>query len=212
MLHCQLFGEDIVLTLSRGNCEAIVKLIEIGSGKLKKLLRSSELKDSEVKMSAVNPKIEAPVSEKTNKKGLVVEGFVILAVIGLIVSISIPNFRSIQQEGSVIKIEGDLDTLKVAITSYRRNHSDAFPANIHSGLANANPTIVPKTLTDPWNTDSIHNTYGYFKGTDPTFGDYFFAYTRGPKGDTLPVWESTSQQVIYSGSGSVISNAPITKN
>lgn len=148
----------------------------------------------------------------TNKKGFsLVELVIVMAVIALILSIAIPNFRAMQQEGSLTKVEGDLDTLKVAITSYWRNNSQAYPANVHTALTGATPSVITKVLTDPWLTDSTNATYGFTKGTDATYGDYFFIYTKGPLADTAPTWDATNQRVNYSGTGRVVSNAPVLK-
>lgn len=146
------------------------------------------------------------------RKGFsLVELVIVMAVIALILSIAIPNFRAMQQEGSLTKVEGDLDTLKVAITSYWRNNTQSYPANIHSALTGATPSVITKVLADPWTTDSTNSTYGFTKGTDATFGEYFFIYTKGPGADTAPEWDATNQRVKYSGSGRVVSNAPIIK-
>jgi len=147
------------------------------------------------------------------KKGFsLVELVIVMAVIALIMSIAIPNFRSMQQEGSLTKAEGDLDTLKIAISSYWRGNAQAYPANIHTALTGATPSVITKVLTDPWVTDATNVTYGYTKGTDATFGDYFFLYTKGPKADTAPAWDATNQRVNYTGTGRVVSNAPVLKN
>lgn len=148
----------------------------------------------------------------TNSKGFsLVELVIVMAVIALILSIAIPNFRAMQQEGSLTKVEGDLDTLKVAVTSYWRNNNQSYPTNIHTDLTAATPSVITKTLADPWTTDSTNTTYGFLKGNDATFGDYFYIYTKGPAGDTAPEWDATNQRVKYSGSGRVVSNAPIVK-
>lgn len=148
---------------------------------------------------------------KKSKFFPIIEVFVVLAVIALILSIAIPNFRNMQQEGDFTKAEGDLDTIKIAVTSYWRNNSQAYPANVHSALTSTNPAVITKVLTDPWSSDSINNTYSYVKGNDPTFGDYYYVYTKGPKADTTPRWDSANHQVTYSGSGKVVSNAAIVK-
>lgn len=148
-----------------------------------------------------------------NRKGFsLVELVIVMAVIALILSIAIPNFRAMQREGEYTKAEGDLDTLKVAVTSYWRHNSKAYPANIHTGLTGATPSVITKTMPDPWNTDSTNVTYGYAKGNDSTFGDWFYVYTKGPNADTTPSFNATNQRVEYTGSGRVISNAPILKN
>lgn len=151
--------------------------------------------------------------KKLDKNGFtLVELVIVMAVIALILSIAIPNFRSMQQEGQLTKAEGDLDTLKIALTSYWRNNSQTYPANIHTALTTAIPSVITKALADPWLTDAANVTYGYTKATDATFGDYFFVYTKGLKADTAPAWDAVNQRVNYTGSGRVISNAPIQKN
>lgn len=148
-----------------------------------------------------------------SKRGFsLVELVIVMAVIALILSIAIPNFRAMQQEGSLTKVEGDLDTLKVAVTSYWRNNSQAYPANVHAVLTGATPSVITKVLGDPWTTDTTNVTYGYTTGTDAAFGDYFFIYSKGPGGDTAPTWDATNKRVNYTGSGRVVSNAPVVKN
>lgn len=146
-----------------------------------------------------------------NKGFTLVELVIVMAVIALLLSIAIPNFRAMQQEGSLTKAEGDLNTLKNAVTSYWRNQSHAYPADIHAALTGTTPKVITKSLSDPWTTDSTNSTYGYTSGTDTNFGDYFVIYTKGPTGDTAPTWDATNQQFTYTGNGRVVSNAPVVK-
>lgn len=152
------------------------------------------------------------MSMGNKKQGFtLVELVIVMAVIGLLLAVAIPNFRAMQQEGSLTKVEGDLSTLKTAVTSYWRNQGNVYPADIHSSLTAATPSVITKVLSDPWNTDSTNSTYGYTLATDATFGSYFFLYTKGPGADTTPTWDATNQRVKYSGSGRVVSNAPVVK-
>ncbi len=154
------------------------------------------------------------LKQTTNQKGFtLVELVIVMAVIALILSVVIPNLRGMQQEGQITKAESELQTLKTAVVSYWRNNSNAYPANIHSALTGASPTVISSVLADPFITDGSNNTYGYVTGTDTNFGPYFAIYTKGPKGDTdLPSWDSTNGRFTYSGSGRVVSNAPVIKN
>jgi len=147
-----------------------------------------------------------------NKGFTLVELVIVMAVISLILSVVIPNIRGMQQEGQLTKAEAELDTLKTALTSYWRNNSNVYPGNITTALTGASPTIISQPLSDPWKTDATNLTYGYVSGTDATFGDYFIIYTKGPKGNTAPTFDATSQTVKWTGSGRVSSNAPTVKN
>jgi len=141
-----------------------------------------------------------------------VELVIVMAVIALVLSVVIPNLRGMQQEGQLTKVDQELQTLKSAITSYWRNNAHVFPTNVHSDLTNASPALISQALPDPFKTDVANNTYGYVKGTDGTFGDYFAIYTKGPKGDTaVPSWDALNGRFTYTGSGRVISNAPVLK-
>ena len=149
----------------------------------------------------------------TSQKGFtLVELVIVMAVIALILSVVIPNLRGMQQEGQITKSESELQTLKTAVVSYWRNNGNAYPSNIHSDLTSASPTVITAVLLDPFLTDTTNNTYGYVTGTDSNFGPYFAIYTKGPKGDTsAPTWDASAGQFTYSGSGRVVSNAPVVK-
>ena len=139
-----------------------------------------------------------------------VELVIVMAVIAVILSVVIPNLRGMQAESQLTKSEGELNTLKTALTSYWRNNANVYPADITTSLTNASPQIIPASLQDPFNTAS--GTYGYSSGTDASFGDYFAVYTKGPAADTTAVtWDATNKRITYSGGGRVVSNAPVLK-
>ena len=147
-----------------------------------------------------------------SKKGFtLVELVIVMAVIALILSVVIPNLRGMQQEGQLTKAESELQTLKTAVTSYWRNNANVYPGDIHATLTGASPNIISAKLADPWSSDADNATYGYATGNDETFGDYFIIYTKGPLGDTAPEFDGEAQNVSYTGSGRVVSNAPVVK-
>lgn len=147
---------------------------------------------------------------KRNSGFTLVELVIVMAVIAVILSVVIPNLRGMQAESQLTKSEGELNTLKTAITSYWRNNSNAYPSNITTDLTNASPQIIPASLQDPFNT--ANGTYAYTSGNDTDFGDYFAVYTKGPKADTTTVsWDATNNRVTYTGGGRVVSNAPVVK-
>jgi len=140
-----------------------------------------------------------------------IEMLIVMAVIALILSITIPNFRGMQREGEFNKVETELNTLKMAVTSYWRHNDFAYPSNIHSDLVGQTPSLITAVLPDPFDTDSTNSTYGYTNGFDSTFGNWFIIYSKGPAGDTVPVFDVTDQRVEYTGSGRVVSNAFVEK-
>lgn len=148
----------------------------------------------------------------TQRGFTLVELVMVMAVLAILLSTVMKNTSGMMTEGHISKVEGELSTLKSAITSYWKNNNSTYPPNIHTALVTAAPQIIPAKLADPFLTDSGNQTYGYLTGTDTTFGNYFVVYSRGPRSDTTPTWDGTQQRVTYSGSGRVESNAPIHKN
>lgn len=141
-----------------------------------------------------------------------VELLIVMSVMALILSVVIPNLRGMQQEGQITKAEAELQMLKTAVVSYWKNNRNAYPANIHSALTNASPVVISVPLVDPYNTDPQNATYGYLMGSDQNFGSYFAIYTKGPKGDTAPpIWQAADGKFVFSGSGRVVSNAPVER-
>jgi len=139
----------------------------------------------------------------------VVELLIVVAVIAIILGIVLPNYSNIHQDGLQNQVENELETLKVAVLSYWRHNGTTFPPNITSALTTASPVVITQITTDPWKTDVASNTYGYATGSDAAFGDYFVIYSKGPKGDTSPQWDSDNKKVVYTGTGKVVSNAPV---
>ncbi len=144
----------------------------------------------------------------TKEKGFtLVELVIVMAVIAVILSVVIPNLRGMQAESQLTKAEGELNTLKSAITSYWRNNS-TYPQNIRADLVNASPQIISAPVSDPFNTDGS-GSYGFQMINDPTFGLVWCAWTKGPKADTLGwAWDNVNQKALWTGGGRLISNAP----
>lgn len=153
------------------------------------------------------------LKQSRNQSGFtLVEIVIVMSVMALILSVVIPNLRGLQQEGQITKAEAELQTLKTAVVSYWKNNHNAYPSNIHAELMNASPAVISVPLSDPYNTDAENATYGYVTGSDKTFGAYFAIYTKGPRGDTNPPqWVSEDGKFVFSGSGRVVSNAPVER-
>lgn len=99
---------------------------------------------------------------RAGQKGFtLVELVIVMAVIAVILSVVIPNLRGMQAESQLSKVEGDLKTIKSALTSYQRNNDGQLPANIHAALVAASPQLITETVIDPFDTDTTNHTYGY---------------------------------------------------
>jgi len=121
-------------------------------------------------------------------------------------------FKQVGEKGLLIRAEGELRTLKSAVLAYWIRNGNKYPADIHATLVDTVGEMLPKPLTDPFDSDPVNHTYGYVLGSDPTFGDYFAIFTRGPAGDSTPEWDAAAQKFTFKGSGQVVSNAPVARH
>lgn len=137
-----------------------------------------------------------------------------MAVIAVIIAAVIPSFQGMQQEGELSKVSAELQTLKTAVISYHR-HNGSYPADIDTALTGSTPRLITETLEDPYKTDTTTtpNTYGYTTGTDTSFGDYFFIYSKGPDGKANTKWTGGQDRVeIAAGKDDIaVSNAEVKK-
>jgi type II secretory pathway pseudopilin PulG len=140
-----------------------------------------------------------------------VELILTMGIITNILATVMPDMNAMFLDAKLSKAEQELLTIKSAVGAYWKNNSFVYPSNIHSDLVNSTPQVLTHKLKDPWTTDMTDDTYGYLVGDDPEFGPYFAIYTWGPRYDSVPVWNSVSKKIEYSGAGKVVGNAPILR-
>ena len=106
------------------------------------------------------------------RKGFtIIELVIVMTVLTIIIGISIPKIKGMQDQANVAKAKGELNTLQAAVESYNTFNS-SFPADISSTLVNATPQIVNSVLTDPFNTYS--QNYAYY-----TTNGYYIIFSLG---------------------------------
>ncbi len=137
-----------------------------------------------------------------------IELLIVLAVIGILISIALPRFRGMQDEGNIAKAKGELRTLQTAIESFYIHNNQTYPANL-TVLTTQNPRVITTVPTDPFSTTSV--VYGYVRGG--TNNKYFVTFSVGPgqngsatigTGAQLDqVVETNGQSCIYVSNASV---------
>ena len=122
------------------------------------------------------------------KKGFtLIELLIVMAVIAILIGIAIPAFRGMQDEARKSKAQGDVRVLKIAVESYYKNHSNAYPVATTTGstawqsnLTGATPRILDAALYDPFGATST-TEYTYETDTDSTStAKYYIIYSVGP--------------------------------
>ncbi|MEE8360491.1 MAG: prepilin-type N-terminal cleavage/methylation domain-containing protein [Candidatus Omnitrophota bacterium] len=141
------------------------------------------------------------------KKGFtLIELLIVIAVISILVSIALPRFRGMQDEGNIAKAKGELRTLQTAVESYYIHNVNTYPGNLGT-ITSQIPLIIAILPTDPFTNGS---NYGYTVN-----GDYYVIYSVGPGknggagvGGTGDVTESNGNSCIFVTNGNQIDTRP----
>lgn len=108
-----------------------------------------------------------------------IELLIVLSVIAILVSIAVPRFRGMQDEGNIAKAKGELRTLQNAVESYYIHHAQTYPADAaaFATLINETPNLVGAVMPkDPFNGT---NGYGYVLG-GPANNKTYAIFSVGP--------------------------------
>ena len=101
------------------------------------------------------------------RKGFtMIELLIVMAVIGILIGITLPRFRGMQEEGNIAKAKGELRTLQVGVESFYMHNNNAYPAKL-ADLIKAAPNILGPVLpVDPFNSST---NYGYAMSPDKNY-------------------------------------------
>lgn len=119
------------------------------------------------------------------KRGFtLIELMIVMAVIAILIGITLPRFKGMQDEGNIAKVKGELRTLQTAVESYYIHNSNAYPTDtsavaFQTALAGATPSIVTSVPTDPFSSSSADYVYVLGGTNDKNW----IIYSAGPDGD-----------------------------
>ena len=149
------------------------------------------------------------------RKGFtIIELLIVIAVIAILISIALPRFRGMQDEGKIAQAKGELRTLQAAVESYYIHNTNTYPsANTtwESSLVNATPNLIAAALVDPFNGAT---QYGYATdGASPA--KYYVIYSVGVGGNGAAtistagvVTETNGTSCIYISNGATKDTQP----
>lgn len=116
------------------------------------------------------------------KRGFtLIEILIVLGVIAILLSIIIPAFRGMQEEGKRTKAQKETETCQVAIESYYKNY-DSYPPNLDV-LTGCTPLILSEKPEDPFRTlvdAADKGVFTYSTGTDAAIGIWYMVGSQGP--------------------------------
>lgn len=138
------------------------------------------------------------------KRGFtLIELLIVIAVISILISIALPRFKGMQDEGNIAKSKGELRTLQTAVESFYIHNSNTYPSTL-SAVNTATPSIVTSTPTDPFSSTSA--AYSYVRGG--TNNRFYVIFSAGPGGNGSASISSTDTVSETNGSTCIfVSNA-----
>ena len=130
-----------------------------------------------------------------------IELLIVVAIIGILAAIAVPNFLNAQLRAKISKAEADLRTLATAMETYRLDNTGYPPYNLwgghsHPRYLNALSTPVAY-LTSP---ESVDDPFGLFEDHDGVRGQRFgyniinnknvpLSWIVAPKSGFEPIWK-----------------------
>lgn len=123
-----------------------------------------------------------------------IELLIVMTVIAILAGILIPSFRGFQSEAWLIKAEGDIGTLQMAVESYYRRNDNDYPKTLDELLLDK-PRFINQLPNDPFKTDA--KGYGYVIVTSkPGSEPFYIIYSQGPNRIKDWTWNETNGEVI----------------
>jgi len=115
-----------------------------------------------------------------------IELMIVISVMAILIGISLPYMKGMQDEGKSAKAAGELRTLTIGIESFYIHNSNEYPtqrtgtpsADWQSALTGVSPTIVKKALKDPFKPSQ---EYSYVTSA-ASGSEYYVVFSVGPDG------------------------------
>lgn len=141
-----------------------------------------------------------------------IELMIVISVMAILIGISLPYFKGMQDEGNTAKAAGELRTLTTAIESYYIHNSNEYPAQVaaaptvswQSNLTGATPTIVKIVLNDPFKPTQ---EYSYVTSALASGSEYYVVFSVGPDGAADITTITTAGVIAAPGDDIYITNA-----
>ena len=127
----------------------------------------------------------------------ILEILVVISVVAVLIGISIPRIKGMQEAAKVSKAARELKALQAAVESYRTFHSNILPSDITTTLTSANPQMISATLVDPFN----NSDYQYIQR-----GSFYAIATVGPNGVSDSFTMTSEGTVTVSGDDTAVTN------
>ncbi len=128
-----------------------------------------------------------------NKKGFtLIELLIVVAIIGIVAAIAIPNLLTAIQKSKQKSTMGDMKSIGTAVESYMTDHYIAPASLDNAGFGNYRAFHIKKFP----NTDSWGGTWYYIR--DAGFQDIYSIGSGGRDNSVVATWSLTGEYIVNS--------------
>jgi len=132
-----------------------------------------------------------------SRKGFtILELLIVVAVIAILVGISLPRFKGMQDEGNIAKAKGELRTLQTAVEGFYIHNSVTYPATLAAAAA-ATPSVINSVPDDPFAAAGTKYVY-VLGGTNNKFY-IIYSVGHGGNGSAVITANAASSSVTLRG-------------
>ena len=116
-----------------------------------------------------------------------IELMIVISVMAILIGISLPYFKGMQDEGRTVEAAGELRTLAIAVESYYIHNNKAYPSQEDTpaqtswqtaSILVASPQIITAALMDPF---APAQEYSYVTDADSS-STHYVIFSVGPDG------------------------------
>ncbi|HEY3124955.1 MAG TPA: prepilin-type N-terminal cleavage/methylation domain-containing protein [Thermoanaerobaculia bacterium] len=138
-----------------------------------------------------------------------IELLIVIAIIGILAAIAIPNLLNAVQRGKQKRSMSDMRTVATAVEAYAVDNNTYPPAactgqnwtttEVQWTATNSQSLLVPTYITNPVRTDGWSNAFYY--GTDTVFQQYCivsFGRDKSSSGITCVTTTNFNSDIVYS--------------
>jgi len=134
-----------------------------------------------------------------SKAFTVIELILVLLVLGILIGMSVPKIKAMQQNGNVVKANKEVASIEAALESYYTFNSNSYPpattaiTNLQQTfLINANPQIISNVIYDPFSASPTE--YSYMTSSN---GQYYAIWSQSLSGANHPTSISNTGVISY---------------
>jgi len=152
------------------------------------------------KISAYVPVMFKPNANSLKTKAFtIIELLIVITMLGILIGISVPKIKAMQQNGKTVKAQREVATIMTALESYYTFGAHSYPVETTPMthlqliyLLNATPNMMSSVIYDPF--AAANTEYSYVSSSN---GQYYVVWSVSLAGPNPPIGIDNSGRISY---------------